>query len=56
MNDFGVPASQIYFLNGKKGVAPLTTDFYDPYSPYLGNSNLQEIYDKNGGKCLISDQ
>jgi hypothetical protein len=30
MNDFGAPVSQLFFLNGKKGVAPALHDTYDP--------------------------
>ena len=45
-----------FFLNGIKGETPLSTDYYDPKSPYFGNSNLRIKWDANGGKCLPSDQ
>ena len=32
------------------------TDYYDPLSPYLGNSNLRILLDKNGGRCEKSDE
>lgn len=55
MNDFGIPASTTFFLNGILGEKPLYNDFYDPNSPTLGNSVLLAKYQANGGKCLPKD-
>lgn len=55
MNDFGIPATSLFFLNRVSGQVPQYNDFYDPHSPYLGNSNLKIKYEANGGKCLPSD-
>jgi sodium/potassium-transporting ATPase subunit alpha len=39
-NDFGIPMSQLIGLALKPGVHHQAGDVYDPYSPYMGNSNL----------------
>ena len=40
MQDFGFPGTTLIGLYEKKGVLPAQLDFYNPNSPYLGNSNL----------------
>ena len=51
MNDFGIPPMQLFWMCSKLGYSPLTTDTYDPNSPWLGNSNLKKSWQENGGKC-----
>jgi sodium/potassium-transporting ATPase subunit alpha len=40
MNDFGFPPFQLLFTNGIKIYPSSDSDFYNPTSPYFGNSQL----------------
>lgn len=44
MNDFGVPGNSIFMLNNKPGLSSKASDIYDPSDPWLGNTNLKDLY------------
>lgn len=54
MNDFGFPPSELFGLVLKFGVEPKDTDYYDPNSPWLGNSNLSspDFWDAKNNRCV----
>lgn len=53
LNDFGFPPGELFGLVLKFGVEPADTDFYDPNSPWLGNSNLHtgDFWDTKTDRC-----
>jgi hypothetical protein len=40
MNDFGFPAYSLFYISGRIAIESNPTDYFQPDSPWLGNTNL----------------